>query len=176
MSNILKNGLVQIYTGDGKGKTTAALGLALRASGYGLKSYIGQFLKGQSYGELIALKDNPHILIEQYGKDTFVHVKQASAEDISHAEKGLQRARTAMMSHEYSLIILDEIFVAIHFHLLSIGQVLDLIREKPQEVELILTGRRAPQEIINRADLVTEMSEIKHYYQAGIAARDGIER
>ncbi len=176
MANYFQNGLVQIYTGAGKGKTTAALGLALRASGYGIKTYIGQFLKGQSYGELTALENNPYIQIEQYGKDTFVHVNKATAEDIASAENGLQRAKEAIFSGKYAMVILDEVFVAIHFRLLSIQQVMEFINEKPQQVELVLTGRRAPKELIDRADLVTEMREIKHYYQAGISARTGIER
>lgn len=176
MANYLQNGLVQIYTGDGKGKTTAALGLALRASGHGFKTYIGQFMKGQSYGELIALKNNPDIEIEQYGTDTFVHVKTATAEDVANAENGLHRARQAMFSGRYAVVILDEVTVAIHFRLLSVHQVLEFINEKPQHIELVLTGRRAPKELIDRADLVTEMREIKHYYKAGISARDGIER
>ena len=172
----MKQGYIQIYTGDGKGKTTAALGLALRAAGHGLRTYIAQFMKGQSYGELSSIRLIPEIKIEQFGKDTFIHIDQASQEDIRMAKQGLEKASQAMLSQKYNIIILDEINVAIHFKLLTIAEVMDFISSKPENIELILTGRRAPQELINRADLVTEMREIKHYYQQGVSARDGIER
>ena len=172
----MKQGYIQIYTGDGKGKTTAALGLALRAAGHGLHTYIAQFMKGQSYGELRSIRLIPEIKIEQFGKDTFIHIDQASQEDIRMAKQGLEKASQAMLSQKYNIIILDEINVAIHFKLLTIAEVMDFISSKPENIELILTGRRAPQELINRADLVTEMREIKHYYQQGVSARDGIER
>ena len=167
---------LHVYTGDGKGKTTAALGLALRAAGHGLQTYIAQFMKGQSYGELRSIRLIPEIKIEQFGKDTFIHIDQASQEDIRMAKQGLEKASRAMLSHKYNIIILDEINVAIHFKLLTIAEVTDFISSKPENIELILTGRRAPQELIDRADLVTEMREIKHYYQQGVSARDGIER
>ncbi len=172
----MEQGYIQIYTGDGKGKTTAALGLALRAAGHGLRTYIAQFMKGQSYGELRSIRLIPEIKIEQFGKDTFIHIDQASQEDIRMAKQGLEKASQAMLSHKYNIIILDEINVAIHFKLLTIAQVMDFISSKPENIELILTGRRAPQELIDRADLVTEMREIKHYYQQSVSVRDGIER
>ena len=172
----MEQGYIQIYTGDGKGKTTAALGLALRAAGHGLRTYIAQFMKGQSYGELSSIRLIPEIKIEQFGKDTFIHIDQASQEDIRMAKQGLEKASQAMLSHKYNIIILDEINVAIHFKLLTIAQVMDFISSKPENIELILTGRRAPQELIDRADLVTEMREIKHYYQQSVSVRDGIER
>ena len=172
----MKQGYIQIYTGDGKGKTTAALGLALRAAGHGLRTYIAQFMKGQSYGELSSSRLIPEINIEQFGKDTFIHIDQESPEDIRMAKYGLEKASQAMLSQKYNIIILDEVIVAIHFNLLTIAQVMDFISSKPENIELILTGRRAPQELIERADLVTEMREIKHYYQQGVSVRDGIER
>ena len=172
----MRQGYIQIYTGDGKGKTTAALGLALRAAGHGFQTYIAQFMKGQSYGELLSIRLIPEIEIKQFGKDTFIHVDQASQDDIRMAKQGLEKALQAMLSQKYNIIILDEINVAIYFKLLTIADVMDFISSKPENIELILTGRRAPQELIERADLVTEMCEIKHYYQQGVSARDGIER
>ena len=176
MSNILTRGYIQIYTGDGKGKTTAALGLAVRAAGHGCKTYIAQFMKGQLYGELKAIVTNPYITIEQFGQDTFVHVDRATPEDIRQAKKGIYSAKQAMLGNSYDIIILDEINVAIYFKLLTIENVIDLIKLKPQNIELVLTGRKAPQKLIELADLVTEMKEIKHYFQKGVPARDGIER
>ena len=176
MSISLIQGYIQIYTGDGKGKTTAALGLALRAAGHGLRSYIAQFMKGQTYGELISLRSIPDITIEQFGKDTFVHIDSATPEDIQMAEYGLEQAGQAMMSGNYQIIILDEIHVAIHFQLLTLDRVLNFLSIKPPAIELILTGRRAPKELIDKADIVTEMVEVKHYYQHNVLARDGIER
>jgi len=174
----LDRGYVQVYTGNGKGKTTAALGLALRAAGHGLRTYIGQFMKGQHYGELEAVKlAKPHITIEQYGQPGWVHVhKPPKEEDIRLAQEGLRRAREAMLSGEYDIIVLDEIATAHYFDLISLEDMLELIRSKPDNVELVFTGRYAPQELIEIADLVTEMREVKHYYQEGVSARDGIER
>lgn len=169
-------GLIQLYTGDGKGKTTAALGLALRAAGHGLRTYIGQFMKGQSYGELEAARRlSPELTIEQYGLPSFVHVNQATAEDVRLAQEGLERARAAMHSGCYHIVVLDEVCVALHFKLLTLEQVLAFLDEKPPQVELVLTGRRAPPGLIERADLVTEMREVKHPYARGVPARRGIE-
>ncbi len=171
-----RRGLVQVYTGDGKGKTTAALGLALRAAGHGLRTYIGQFMKGQPYGELEAARLlTPYLTIEQYGRPSFVHVERATPEDIRCARDGLARAREALLSGCYDIVVLDEVCVALHFGLLSLREVLGLLDERPEQVELILTGRRAPQELLARADLVTEMREIKHPYASGVPARAGIE-
>jgi cob(I)alamin adenosyltransferase len=176
--NSLGRGYVQVYTGNGKGKTTAALGLAFRALGRGLKSYIGQFMKGQKYGELDAARLVPdYITIEQYGKDTFVHIKDPpNPVDVNMAKKGLEKARAAMLSGNYDIIVLDEINTAHHFHLITLEEMLEMIKQKPDGVELILTGRYAPHELIDAAHLVTEMTEIKHYYKEDIPARDGIER
>lgn len=176
MSGRLSKGYVQVYTGDGKGKTTAALGLALRASGHGMHTYIGQFMKGQHYGELDALRDHPYITVEQYGDVRCIRREEVTPEHVAQAHQGLERAREAMLSGRYDIVVLDEVNVAIWFGLLTVEEVLTFIEQKPPDVELILTGRRAPQEIIDRADLVTEMREVKHYYQQGVMARKGIER
>jgi len=173
----LKEGFVQVYTGDGKGKTTAALGLAFRALGSGLRIFMGQFMKGQSYGELsTAGRFGDQFRIEQFGKPTFVHVDRATEEDIELAQKGLRRIREVVMSGEYDIVILDEINVAIYFGLVSVEEVLDVLNKKPAHVEIVCTGRNAPEALIERADLVTEMREIKHYYRQGIPARKGIEK
>lgn len=176
--NILGKGYVHVYTGNGKGKTTAALGLAFRAIGHGLKIYIGQFMKGQHYGELDAAKLVPGLVtIEQYGKNTFIHVNNPPAkEDINMAQAGLKKAKAAMLSTVYNIIILDEITTAHYFHLVTLEEMLEMIKLKPYGIELIYTGRYAPQALIDAADVVTEMTEIKHYYQDNVSARDGIER
>ncbi|GAB6273371.1 MAG: cob(I)yrinic acid a,c-diamide adenosyltransferase [Peptococcaceae bacterium] len=173
----LEKGYVQVYTGNGKGKTTAALGLAFRAMGRGLKTYIGQFMKGQFYAELkSATIVQPYITIEQYGRKD-VHVqKPPSKEDIQLAQEGLSKARKAMLSGNYDLIIFDEINTAYFYQLISLNDMLDLITGKPDGVEIVFTGRYAPPEIVDQADLVTEMVEVKHYFQKGVYARDGIER
>ncbi len=171
-------GYVQVYTGKGKGKTTAALGLALRAAGCGLKTYIGQFLKGQDYGELASVKKlSPFITIEQFGRKGFVHVTEnPDKEDFQRAEHGLEKCFKAMKSGQYQIIVLDEINVAVHFKLLTENQVHRFLDEKPEGIEVILTGRYAPESFLDRADLVTEMKEIKHYYKRGVQARKGIEK
>jgi cob(I)alamin adenosyltransferase len=176
--NSLGKGYVQVYTGNGKGKTTAALGLAFRAMGRGLHTYIGQFMKGQFYGELqSAMMCHENITIEQYGKDTLIHVKiPPAAEDVQMAKAGLAKAKEAINSGKYDIVILDEITTAYYFHLISLEEMLALIAEKPDGLELVFTGRYAPPELKEEADLVTEMTEIKHYYQQKVDARDGIER
>jgi len=172
----LEQGYIQVYTGDGKGKTTAALGLAVRAAGHAMHTYIGQFMKAQYSGEKEALRNHPFIVIEQYGNTTFVRREDVSSEHRALAQERLQRIRQAMLSGQYDIIILDEINTAIWFGLVSLEQVLALLDQKPGYVELILTGRRAPQEILDRADLVTEMRQVKHYYEQKVPARTGIER
>lgn len=171
-------GYIHVYTGNGKGKTSAALGLALRAAGHGLKTYFGQFLKGQDYGELAAVRKlSPLITIEQFGRKGFIHVTEnPDEEDIQRAQQGLRKCSRMMKSLEYRIIVLDEINVAVHFNLFPEKKILEFLDEKPDEVELILTGRYAPESFIERADLVTEMKEIKHYYKKGIQARLGIEK
>ncbi len=177
MTGRLKKGLVQVYTGDGKGKTTAAIGLAVRAVGRDLKVYMGQFMKSGDYGEQITLKkmkDNIHI--EQFGSGRFQFEKEPPQEEVDEAEKGIQKIKKMMISGEYDLVIADEICVAHHFGLLDLDKILHLIDERPEKVELVLTGRKAPEELIERADLVTEMKEVKHPYKEGVEARVGIEK
>ncbi len=167
---------IQVYTGNGKGKTTAAIGLAIRAVGHDLKVFIGQFMKGSFYGELRTLEDIPNIDIVQFGSPDCIRKEDVTEFHKKKAEEGLAYCHRAISSGEYDLVILDEINVTIWFELLALEDVLVIIKDKPNNVELVLTGRYAPQEIINIADLVTEMKEIKHYYSHGIEARDGIER
>lgn len=169
-------GYVQVYTGDGKGKTTAALGLALRASGHGLRTYVGQFMKGQSYGELEALRHNQHVTLEQYGDAHHVLAGSTTTDDVVRARRGLELAHEAMLSGRYDIVVLDEVNVAIWFGLLDTEDVLAFLDQRPDEVEVVLTGRRAPRELIERAHLVTEMRPVKHYYEQGVTARPGIER
>lgn len=169
-------GYVQVYTGNGKGKTTAAMGIALRASGAGLKVYIAQFVKGMEYSELRAMeKLSQFITIKQYGRDCFIY-KEPEQADIDVAREGLQEVRQIMASGEYQMIILDEASIATYYNLFTVDELLDFIRAKPEDVELIITGRKADPRIIEEADLVTEMKEIKHYYEQGVQARDGIEK
>lgn len=176
IKQIHNKGCIQIYTGNGKGKTTAAIGLAIRAAGYGMKTYIGQFMKGQHYGELTALRDHPFISIEQYGDVACVHREEITQKHIDQAQQGLQRARKAMHSNQYDIIILDEINVAVWFDLITVEEVIELLNERPKNVEFILTGRRAPEAFLEIADLVSDIKEIKHYYNRGVKARTGIER
>jgi cob(I)alamin adenosyltransferase len=175
--NKLKQGFIQIYTGNGKGKSTAALGQAVRAAGFGLKTYIAQFMKEYPYNELNSLKKlSEWITIEQFGGDDFVYKKEPPGEEeLAKAKKGLQTAKEKMLSGEYDLIILDEAIVAIYFKLIETKDLVEFIKIKPENVELILTGRYCPEELIELADLVTEMKEVKHYYQKGITSRKGIE-
>ena len=168
-------GYVQVYTGDGKGKTTAALGLSLRAAGAKLKVFIAQFVKGMEYSELESVKRyNDLITLKQYGRDVFIH-GEPSKEDFAAAKKGFDELKDAILSGEYSLIIIDEANIAIYYKLFSVEDLISLIDEKPGHVEIVITGRKADPKIIERADLVTEMKEIKHYYNNGVKARKGIE-
>ena len=175
----LSQGMIQVYTGDGKGKTTAALGLACRAVGYGLKVFIIQFMKGNlEYGEIeTAKKLAPYLTIKQMGRGCLLERKEnPEPEDIACAQEGVALAHEALRGGDYDIVILDEINVALDLGLVDKEEVLRLMDERPSHVELVLTGRYAAPEIIKRADLVTEMVEIKHYYQQGIQARIGIEK
>ncbi|MDP7417109.1 MAG: cob(I)yrinic acid a,c-diamide adenosyltransferase [Desulfobacterales bacterium] len=169
-------GYVQVYTGDGKGKTTAALGLAIRAAGAGLKIFIAQFIKRGGYSEIKSLKRfSDLITVEQFGLGRFVQVTPSKA-DIDVARKGLETVKKIMEKGEYNIIILEEANVAINYGLFSDTNLLDIINAKPLDVELIITGRNAAPSIIDIADLVTEMKPIKHYYKEGVEARVGIEK
>ena len=173
---MLDKGYVQVYTGNGKGKTTAMLGLALRASGAGLRVYIGQFVKSMAYSEIKAIEQHlPNVRAELYGTGCFLG-REAAQEDIDAARSGFQQASEALLSGDYDLVMLDEINIAVFYGLLSPAEVVDLISGKPDHVELILTGRYASEEVMAAADLVSEITEIKHYYTSGVPARDGIER
>ncbi len=174
----LDRGYVQIYTGNGKGKTTASLGLAFRAVGRGLKVCMVQFIKGGGeYGEhLLARKLAPMLTIHQTGRDNWVFKDKLDPEDIRIANETLVLAHSALKSGEYDLMILDEINGAVWFGLIDVEQVLQLVKDKPDNVELVLTGRSVDERLIEAADLVTEMCEIKHYYQQGVPARVGIEK
>jgi len=168
-------GYVQVYTGDGKGKTTAALGLALRAAGAGLKVFIAQFMKMGEYSEFKALnRFTDLVAIQQFGLGRFIK-DEPSAEDIQAARNGLEKVNAVMTSGEYQVVIMDEANVAAKLKLLSVQNLIDIIAARPGDVELIITGRDADPEVIQRADLVTEMKEIKHYFKKGVKARVGIE-
>ncbi len=171
-----EKGFIQIYTGTGKGKTTAALGLAIRAVGAGFRIFIGQFLKQHKYSEHRAIKLlGSSVTLRTFGGDQFIG-ETPTEEDIILAGKGLEELRQALINGDYDLVIADEINVAVHLGLLKEEDVLSLMRQKPENVELVLTGRYATEKMIAMADLVTEMVENKHYYDKGIQAREGIEK
>lgn len=173
MSEETSKGLIQVYTGDGKGKTTAALGLAIRAAGHGMRVGFIQFLKSEPCGEhLFMARYHPFDIVQMGTGDSFTKSWEELNEE---AQRTLAYAEEQMLSGRYDLLILDEIFVTIHKSLITTKQVLDLLEKKPGSVELILTGRYAPPEIVQRADLVTEMHMIKHPFNQGVAARRGIE-
>lgn len=170
-------GYVQIYTGNGKGKTTAALGLIVRALGNDWKILLCQFNKGQNYGELKSLSQFSNLTIKRFGTGKFIRSLENVQElDRELAREGYEFVKKAMLSGEYSLIVCDEIFVARRFGLIRTEEIVELIKEKPEALELVLTGRNAPEEIMELADLVTEMKEVKHYFKQGVKARVGIER
>lgn len=174
----LDHGCIQVYTGNGKGKTTAALGLAFRALGRGLRVFMVQFMKGGGpYGEHAAAERfSPYFTIVQTGRPGWVNRDNPDPEDVRLAGAALETALAALTGGEYDLVILDEVNGAVSFGLLNVEDVLELMAQKPSCVELVLTGRNADERIIAAADLVTEMREIKHYYRAGIPARVGIEK
>ena len=172
----MKNNLgkIHIYTGNGKGKTTASLGLALRAMGAGYKVYIVQFLKGQDHSELKSLKPLKLVTLKKFGQKAFIHKIGTNPDKVS-AQDALKYSKKILKSGKYDVVILDEIFLATFFKLIKVADVVKLIKNKPKNVELILTGRKASPQIIKLADYVTEMREIKHPYQKGLMARKGIE-
>lgn len=169
-------GYFHIYTGNGKGKTTAALGLAVRAAGAGLKVYFAQFIKGGKYSEVKALQRFADLItVEQFGLGRFIKGKPQPA-DIEAAGKGLAKMKEVVASGEYAVVILDEANVALSCGLFELADLKELIAARAGQTELVITGRGAVQELIDQADLVTEMREIKHYYNAGVDARVGIEK
>jgi cob(I)alamin adenosyltransferase len=169
-------GYIQVYTGDGKGKTTAALGLALRAAGAGLKVYIAQFIKMGDYSEINALKRlSESVTVEQFGCGRFPKGR-ASDEDIVLARKGLERIQEAMASGQYNVVILDEANVAVSLGLFGVEALLNVMDLKPVDVEMIITGRNAPAAVVEKADLVSHVQAAKHYFQKGVKARIGIEK
>lgn len=167
-------GYTQIYTGNGKGKSTAAFGLAIRAAGAGLKVFIGQFVKKMEYSEVKSLR-KLEIEIHQYGSGCFIK-KNPAQKDIDLAREGYNEVYNLIKKGAYDLVILDELNIALYYRLITEEEALDLVREKPDSLELVITGRYAPEKLVAAADLVTEMKEIKHYYNEGVSARDGIER
>ena len=178
-------GLIHVYTGNGKGKTTSALGLCFRALGRGFEVYFIQFMKGDAeYGEVRSAQEHPRMHVKQFGTKEFIRKGNPSEEDIRLAHQGIEYAGEVMEklikngeggNGENTLMVLDELNVALDFGLVTINEVLKLIREKPSEMELVITGRGAPGEIVDQADYLTEMKEIKHPYQKGVMARKGIE-
>ncbi|MDY6793781.1 MAG: cob(I)yrinic acid a,c-diamide adenosyltransferase [Actinomycetota bacterium] len=168
--------MIQVYTGDGKGKTTAALGQALRAMGHGAEVYMIQFMKGRTYGELLtAQRCLPDLTIVMSGRDEFVKKGSLEEVDLRMAREGFDLARSVVAEGGCDMLILDEINIAIDYGLLPLEEVLDFLRSCPQGIDVICTGRYAPSELIDTADMVSEVKEIKHHYQKGVLMRKGIE-
>ncbi len=169
------SGRVHVYTGNGKGKTTAAMGLVLRAAGAGLSVFVAQFAKDGTSSEIVGLKRfSDRVTVEAFGTGRFIG-KAAAPEEIAAARQGLDRVRRVLGAGGHDLVVLDEGCVAVRFGLFTVGELMALIDQKPEKTELVVTGRDAPPELVARADLVTEMKEIKHYYHQGAPARMGIE-
>jgi cob(I)alamin adenosyltransferase len=166
--------MIQVYTGDGKGKTTAAIGLAMRAAGAGLKVFICQFVKGRYCCELKSLKQVKNITVRQFGSNCFIK-KAPDAKDMRLAKEGLAEISKIIKNKSCDLVVLDEINVALRLKLLQLPEVIRLLKDTPRSIELILTGRSAPEQILKIADLVSEIKEKKHYYKKGVKARRGIE-
>ena len=173
----MEKGYIQVYTGNGKGKTTAALGQAVRSAGAGLRTFIVQLMKEYPYSELEGLEPLAgHVAIEQYGGDAFVYRGEMPSEgEKAKAARALERAVEVMESGDWDVVVLDEACAAVYFKLITTADVLAVMDAKPDAVELVLTGRYCPDEVVARADLVTEMREVKHYYQQDVQARKGIE-
>ena len=169
-------GLVQVFTGNGKGKTTAALGTVLRAAGHGLRIFVVFFMKGDySYGEFSTLSCLPNVDVASFGLRRFMKPGEVNPEEAEQARLALAAAREAALGGEYDLVVLDEVNVAVGFNLISVDDVIKLIQDRPPGVELILTGRYADKQLIEMADLVTEMVKVKHPFDKGVKARRGIE-
>ena len=172
----MKQGYIHVYTGNGKGKTTAAIGLAVRAAGAGLQVYIAQFVKGREYSELKALERfSDSITLKQYGRGCFIR-NEPSPEDVNAARRGLEDVCGLMSRGEYDLVILDEACIALYYNLFTLDELSVCLDRREEGVEVVITGRQAPEGLIKKADLVTEMKEVKHYYQDGVEARTGIEK
>jgi len=167
-------GMIQVYTGNGKGKTTAAIGLAVRASGAGLKVYMAQFVKGRLYSEHKTLSGIKNIKVEQFGRSCFIKRKPCREDEIL-AAKGLDRVKRAVLCGKYRVIILDEINIALKLKLVCLDDLIGIIRQAPRDMEFIFTGRCAPLRLLKCADLVSQIKEVKHYYNKGVKARKGIE-
>lgn len=171
----MEKGYIQIYTGNGKGKTTAALGLALRAVCSGKKVFFAQFVKGMDYSELKAATMLDNLTIKQYGRDCFIF-NGPTEDDIKKAKAGLEEVKKVLWEGLFDVVVLDEINIAFYYQLFYVNDVIEILKSRKPSVEVIITGRNAPEEMIEYADLVTEMKEIKHYYQKGVQARMGIEK
>lgn len=170
----MEKGYIHVYTGNGKGKTTAALGLSLRAVCAGKRVFFGQFIKGMEYSELKCTEFMDNFVIEQFGRRCFIY-EEPGQEDIDAAVKGLARMRDVLKSGKYDIVVMDELNIALYFKLFSVEEAIEAINCRDKSSEVVITGRYAPEEIVSIADLVTEMKEIKHYYNEGIEAREGIE-
>ncbi len=177
----MEKGYIHIYTGNGKGKTTAAFGLAIRALCAGKSVYIGQFVKSMKYNETrieeLLSGAGPHfgkVCIEQLGSGCFINTRPTD-DDKALASEGLSRCARLLAGGEYDVVILDELTIALYFRLLTTDAVIEALRHRAERVEVVITGRYAPQELIDIADLVTDMREVKHYYTAGVLSRNGID-
>lgn len=169
-------GLVEIFTGNGRGKTSAAVGVAIRALGHGLRVHIVYFMKGNyPYGERKIFSQLPHISFLAFGQEEFVDPARVKPQEREQARQALKESRRAVLSGGYDLVVLDEVNLAVAWKLVDLEEVIDLIKQKPEKVELILTGRHADERLIELSDLVTEMTEIKHPYKEGIISRKGID-
>ncbi|QTL98790.1 cob(I)yrinic acid a,c-diamide adenosyltransferase [Iocasia frigidifontis] len=168
-------GKIHVYTGNGKGKTTAAIGLTIRAVGAGFKVFFGQFVKGEEYSEIKALKKLDNVVVKQYGRDCFIRNEPAE-EDIMVARQGLAEMSDILQSGDYQLVVMDEANIAVYYKLFSLEELIEVLQNRADGVEVVITGRMAEEGLIKIADLVTSMEEVKHYYQQGIQARIGIEK
>lgn len=171
----MKKGYVHVYTGNGKGKTTAAVGLIVRAAAAGKRVYMGQFMKDKESGEIAMLRERfPEVSVELYGGGLILS-GEPSEEDLKRAAEGMEKARKAVSAGEYDMVVLDEINVAVFLELVPLSDILALINEKPEGLELVLTGRYAHKDVISAAALVSEIAQVKHYFNDGVPARHGIE-